>query len=75
MTTRVTFKDEGQQGTETIGPVKVIDVETFNADPKVSAGGMWPFNYQPQGLTDLGWMTRSDAQQVAAQHNVQLEEV
>ena len=46
MATQVLFKDEGHDGREPIGPVKVIDTDARDADPNVKGFGM-PFGYQP----------------------------
>lgn len=75
MSVTVRFKDEDGE----LGPVVVIDHEVYDKDPVVaerraegSVGG--PFGYKPQGMTELGWLTRREALAVAAEHAVTLEE-
>jgi hypothetical protein len=44
-------------------------------DPKVGAGGMWPFGYTPQGFEKLDpWRTKYEALQIARDHGVELTE-
>jgi hypothetical protein len=71
MSITVSFKDEGGE----LGPVAVIDREIYERDPVVAQGGVGiPYGYKPQGLPELGWLTRSEALAVAASHGVTLEE-
>lgn len=75
MSITVSYKDEGGE----LGPVVVIDHEIYDQDPVVARrrneGSVGiPFGYKPQGLTELGWLTRSEALAVAASHGVTLEE-
>jgi hypothetical protein len=75
MSVTVSFKDEAGE----LGPVVVIDHDVYDKDPviaKARAEGHLgrPFGYKPQGMTELGWLTRRDALAVAAEHGVQLQE-
>jgi hypothetical protein len=75
MSVTVRFKDEDGE----LGPVVVIDHEVYDKDPviaKLKAEGRVgkPFGYKPEGITDLGWLTRRQALAVAAEHGVTLEE-
>jgi hypothetical protein len=75
MSVTVRYKDEGGE----LGPVIVIDHEIYDKDPVIAKNkaedcvGV-PFGYKPQGLTELGWLTRRRALAVAAEHGVTLEE-
>lgn len=71
----VTFKDEGHDGGEPVGPVMLIDVAARHADPDYDPTAPWrPFGKRYAGETDLGWMPRSQAAAVAADHGVELTE-
>jgi hypothetical protein len=73
--TKVTFKDEDEIDGMSIGPVCLIDEELMAKDPKVGAGGMWPFGYTPQGFEKLDpWRTKYEALQIARDHGVELTE-
>ena len=75
MSLTVSFKDEGGE----CGPVVLIDHDVYDKDPviaKARAEGSpgRPFGYKPDGMTELGWLSRRDALAVAAEHGVMLEE-
>jgi hypothetical protein len=75
MSLTVSFKEEGEE----YGPVVVIDHDVYDKDPviaKARAEGNpgKPFGYRPQGMTELGWLSRRDALAVAAEHGVTLKE-
>jgi hypothetical protein len=77
---RVTFKHEGEEGGQIIGPVLVIDQEKYDNDPEVRAArerGSFgiPFGHKPEGMTELGWMTLAQARREAKKRGVELEEV
>ena len=72
MSVTVSFKDEDGE----LGPVVVIDHDIYDKDPVISKNNAdgsvgVPFGYKPQGLTELGWLTRRRA---LAEHGVTLEE-
>jgi hypothetical protein len=70
----VLFKDETTIDGQPAGPVTVIDVETYRADPEIrkNEDGL-PYGYQPQGVTHLPWMPLAQAREVAAGHGIELE--
>lgn len=80
MSTRVLFKCETFIDDQPAGPVVILDVDLYEADPVVAqrrADGVpgIPYGYEPQGRTLLTpWRTRAEARSIATRHGVSLEE-
>lgn len=73
----VQWKHEDTVNGQPVGPVTVTDHTLYDADPEImkahatGAVGI-PFGYEPAGVTDLGWKTRTEAQSIAVTYGVPL---
>jgi hypothetical protein len=77
MTVIVSWKCEDFVDDVAVGPCYVIDVEARDADPNVTPtpfGVSMPFDYKAPWLDDRGWITRSQADAIAREHGVELQE-
>jgi hypothetical protein len=80
----VSFKHEGSDHGVVFGPVRVTERARYDAwlkahgSPYTNGRGetryLVPYGAKPDGLHDLGWMTKQQAAEVAAHYGVALEE-
>ena len=66
----VAFKHEGEDRGIPFGPVYVIDKDEADKDPRTSI----PFGEPLPGVTEMGWLPKPQAIEIAEQYGVELEE-